>query len=239
MNERKARDERTADMERQRIDIRNIPDWSWKKPAASAATANAEDHAYTNTVVQEKVNEAVSMKQEMREVKIERDEMKFEKERKGEEKAVEMAQEASGRANIRREARMIGMTEREAKAMSRSVNSMDAREQGNFKVRKKEKTAPTKISTKKLVSELRRGRSLNAVKREQEAGQKEMKKKINVATKSLGKKRALTSKQLDALRRGKSLSEQRAAQTPQKRVIKKTANREMLNRRLKEKANGR
>ena len=66
-----------------------------------------------------------------------------------------------------------------------------------------------------------------------------MKKKINVATKSRGKKRALTAKQLDALRRGKSLSEQRAAQTPPKRVIKKTANREMLNRRLKEKANGR
>ena len=226
-------------MERQRIDIRNIPDWSWKKPAASATTANAEEHAYTNTVVQEKINETVSLKQEMREAKLEREELRTEREHNSEKSAVEMAREASGRANIRREARMLGMTEREAKAMSRSVNAMDAREQANFKVKKKERVAPSKISTKKLVSELRRGKSLSAVKREQEAGQKIMKKRIAVATKTVGKKRALTAKQLDALRRGKSLSSQRVAQTANKRVIKKSANREMLNRRLKEKANGR
>ena len=199
------------------------------------------------------MNEAVSLKQEkIPEIKEERKEKLKKAEEKEEKTAIEMAREAAGRANIMREARMEGLSDRQARDMSRSVNVADAREQGNLKVKGKEKPVAdrqVKTSTKKLVAELRRGKSLKVVKQEttaiKEDAKKKEKKMVAELTAKTGNKKALTAKQLDALRRGKSLQVQQQVQrdiekqNPKRSAKKKQASKEIINARLNDKNRGR
>ena len=220
-------------MEKQRqfITIDEIPvGFSNKK---KIDTANANEDAHSNPAVQENLNDAVSLKQEAKEAKVERQETKKKEEERDTKQAQEMSQVAAGQKNtlaFLNEA--LGIDGRDAKKIVATMNYGDLRAQGDLKKKAKE--------NKNFDKALDKIEEKDEKRVEKETRSKDKKEKKPATRKRIKVKKIRREDLIESLRKGKSHKKLVEEQTKLVQKTEKTAkkkkqpSREEVLRRAKE-----
>lgn len=218
-------------MEKQRqfITIDEIPvGFSNKK---KIDTANANEDAHSNTAVQENLNDAVSLKQEAKEAKVERQETKKKEEERDTKQAQEMSQVAAGQKNtlaFLNEA--LGIDGRDAKKIVATMNYGDLRAQGDLK--KKAKGNKLKQVEAILDKNKNFDKAMDKIEEkdekriEKETRSKDKKEKKPATRKKIKVKKISREDLIESLRNGKSHKKLVEEQTKQAQKMQKAAKKE-------------